>query len=235
MSIEKFKRASDGVRIYYEVHGTGDPLLFLHGNSQNGRVFKRQIDYFSKFYQCIVMDLRAHGFSSLVHENLTFQRIAQDIAEVLNFEKIEKVTIIGFSDGANVAMFFATSFPDRVNKLVLNAGNIKYEGLNLLSRVGLKTLYFTSACLRKNLSVIELMIEDSRLALNDLLKITAPTLVLNGQFDVIKHAHAKEIASHIKQAELVIVPFATHMFFYFQPMRFNYMIEQFLHKEKNDE
>ncbi|WP_252899301.1 alpha/beta fold hydrolase [Lactococcus fujiensis] len=111
--MEKWITTTDQTKIYYEIKGQGPALIFLHGNSQTGRVFQKQVAYFSNFYTCITVDTRAHGKSFFEGERLTFQKLADDVIEIINHEKIETAYLLGFSDGANIAMILAAQEPQR--------------------------------------------------------------------------------------------------------------------------
>ena len=227
-NMEKWITTSDNVKLFYEIQGTGPALVFLHGNSQTGRVFKKQVAYFSHNYRCLTIDTRAHGKSFFHGDQMTFARLAQDVFEILDAEQIDSAYLLGFSDGANIAMVLASTQPQRFKKLILNAGNRTHEGLYALMRLfSFAASKFSDLFHLKN-PTLHLLLEDTGLELRDLAHITAKTFVLNGQFDVVKSAHAREIASAIPHAQLIIAPFATHLFFYFQPRRFNRLIQAFL-------
>ena len=226
--MEKWIITSDGIKLYYELQGRGPLLLFLHGNSQTGRIFKRQVEYFQAFFTCLTLDTRAHGKSVFVGERLTFERLAQDVVEVLEAEHVDSARVLGFSDGANIAMVLASHRPELVSQLILNAGNLTHLGLYALMRWAAQLLNRLGRFLRLNLPILRLLLMDTGLNLEDLSRIKAPTLVINGQFDVVKSSHAREIAAHIPGAKLVIAPFASHLFFYFQPKRFNRLVKAFL-------
>lgn len=229
--LKKYFTSNDGTKIYYEMDGQGAPLVFLHGNSQTGHIFKRQVDFFKHEFTCITIDSRAHGRSFFDGERITFERLAEDLLEIIDEEGFDKINLLGFSDGANIAMMFATKYPERLNRLILNAGNMSQMGLYAMSRFSSKIAYFFVKLFGKNLSVVKLLLDDTGLQKEDLAKISSPTLVVNGQFDVVKISHAKEIARNIPDARLIIVKRATHSYFYFHPKRFNLMVNYFLHND----
>ena len=119
----------DGSSIHYVTAGQGLPLVFLHGNNSNYHYFSHQIRYFSEHYLVIAIDSPAQGLSTNAADHLDFLMMAQDIADVLTHEKISSAVIVGFSDGANLAIVFTKLFPEAVAGLVLNAGNRVPHGL----------------------------------------------------------------------------------------------------------
>jgi pimeloyl-ACP methyl ester carboxylesterase len=226
--MEKYFLTSDGVKLHYEVHGSGPLLIFLHGNSQTGRIFKKQVREFQTDFTCLTLDTRAHGKSVFHGERLTFERLALDVAEVMTAENSKTAKILGFSDGANIAMVLASHKPERVDQLILNAGNLTHRGLYSFMRIIPQFLNKIAGFIGLNKPIMRLLLMDTGLNLQDLHKITAKTLVVNGQFDVVKTSHARDIATSIPQARLEIIPLGTHHFFYWQPKKFNQMIRNFL-------
>ena len=102
---------TDGTDIYYLRMGAGEPVLFLHGNGGSSRFFKYQVSSFEPYFQLIFLDSRAHGRSTNGGEVLNFRLMAKDTKEALDALGIEKTSIVGFSDGANLAMAFAALYP----------------------------------------------------------------------------------------------------------------------------
>lgn len=96
---ENWLHTKDGSDIYYRVVGQGQPIVFLHGNSLSSRYFDKQIAYFSKYYQVIVMDSRGHGKSHAKLNTISFRQIAVDLKDILVHLEIDKVILVGHSDG----------------------------------------------------------------------------------------------------------------------------------------
>ena len=108
------KRANAGdVDIYYEVYGTGEPFLVLHGGGV-GCAYEMGcfIDRLKEKYRVIIPSTRGHGHSGFGTQPLTYEQKAKDMMAVLNAEKIRKVRILGFSDGAYTAYKIAALFPE---------------------------------------------------------------------------------------------------------------------------
>lgn len=115
------------VEIYYEVYGSGEPLLILHGGGL-GCTFEmgRLIDALKDDYQVIAPSTRGHGRSGIGTAAITFQSKADDMLAAVNAVTTEPVTILGFSDGAYTAYAMAALYPDRVKKIVaIGAGENK--------------------------------------------------------------------------------------------------------------
>jgi pimeloyl-ACP methyl ester carboxylesterase len=109
--------ALEGVKLYYETIGEGFPIVFIHGLSVDCRMWNPQIEYFAKDYQVIRYDVR--GFGKSVFEGDAHAHIAaDDLRDLLDHLEIKKAHIVGLSMGGNIALSFAATYPERVEKLV---------------------------------------------------------------------------------------------------------------------
>lgn len=179
--------------LFCKVSGSGEPLLLLHGNEEDHTIFEHQIPFLSKFYQVIALDSRGHGRSDHGEECLTFQRMAEDVVTVLDYFKLEKTNIIGFSDGGNLGLYVASHFPIRVDNLIVVGANYKPNGLKTKEFLYVKGLFYylkvsgyISKAKQKRMEIIDLMWHQLKLNEKDLKNITARTLVVVGENDVIK-------------------------------------------------
>lgn len=200
------------ITLYYREKGNKEPFILLHGNGENGTYFKHQIEYFSDRYRVIALDTRGHGKSQRGDAPFTIKQFAKDLNGFMDSLGIDKAIILGFSDGANIAMEFALKYPHRVKALILNAGNLNPKGvkrtIQLPIEIGYKiATWFSSKSLsaKKNAEMLGLMVNEPNIEPGELVKISVPTLVVCGTRDMIKESHTKEIAKNIPNAELVIV------------------------------
>ena len=108
--------------IYYKDIGAGMPVLMLHGNSETHMVFDYYEKKLSKEYRIILMDSRAHGRSRIKPEyagkEFTTTDMAKDVAALLDTLSISSCILFGFSDGANIALEFASLFPSRAKAVI---------------------------------------------------------------------------------------------------------------------
>ena len=113
-----------GIKMYAEVYGTGKPLLLIHGNGGSIGAFSQTIPYFSKKYQVIAVDSRAHGKTVDAKDSLSFEMMADDFAALLDKMHIDSAYVIGWSDGGINALLLAIRHPDKVLKLASTGANI---------------------------------------------------------------------------------------------------------------
>jgi pimeloyl-ACP methyl ester carboxylesterase len=107
----------NGIRLYYEIYGAGEPLLLLHGNNSSIAAFDRQIPELAKHYQVIALDSRGQGNSSADSTRLTYELFADDTAAFLDLLGIDRAHVLGWSDGGNIGLLLALRHPRKVRKL----------------------------------------------------------------------------------------------------------------------
>jgi len=111
--------AINGMQMYFEIHGEGEPLLLLHGFTGAGSNWQAFVSGLSREYQLIIPDLRGHGRSTNPSSEFTFRQSALDIFALLDHLAIEKSKAIGASAGGKTLLHMATQQPPRVEAMVL--------------------------------------------------------------------------------------------------------------------
>ncbi len=222
------------IALYYQEKGNKEPFILLHGNGQDGSYFTHQIDYFSDRYRVIALDTRGHGKSPRGAKPFTIEQFSFDLYDFMEELEIPKAVILGFSDGANIAMEFAIKYPDKVQALILNGGNLNPKGVKRTTQIPIEIGYkiakrFASKSheAKKNAEMLGLMVNDPNIEGNELSKITVPTLVICGRNDIILESHTKEIAKNIPDAKLSIIK-GNHFIANKRSMTFNKEVEGFL-------
>lgn len=208
--------AKKDVDIYYEIKGDGPPLVLLHGNGEDSSSMSRQAEYFMKEYTVISVDTRGHGKSGFGGQPFNFHLFADDLAFLLDHLKVQKTKIIGFSDGGITALHFAIQFPDRTDKIAVIGANIFPKGLKpgvrallWLSNTGMFPASFVLSVKEKR-EVMQLMLNHPSLTFDSLRGISAQTLVLAGEHDMVQNAHTIAIADNIPNAQLCIFAGGDH-------------------------
>ena len=222
------------INLYYQEKGNKEPFILLHGNGENGSYFRNQIDYFSDRYRVIALDTRGHGKSPRGTKPFTIEQFSCDLYEFMVSLELSNAVILGFSDGANIAMKFAIKYPDKVKALILNGGNLNPKGVKRSTQIPIEIGYkiagrfaSKSTDAKKNAEMLGLMVNEPNIEPTELSKITAPTLVICGSSDMIKESHTKEIAENIPNARLSIIK-GNHFIANKRYAAFNKEVEDFL-------
>jgi pimeloyl-ACP methyl ester carboxylesterase len=114
----------DGVKLYYEIYGNGEPLLLVHGNGGSMADLSAQISYFRKRYKVIAMDSRDQGESGDSQGKLTYEKMTDDLASLIDHLKIGPVNVLGWSDGGIEALLLGIRHPAKVKKIAAMAANL---------------------------------------------------------------------------------------------------------------
>ena len=216
-----------GLRTYYEAEGTGDPLVMLHGGFASVNTFAGFTPKFTEHYRVYSPERRGHGRMPDVDGPITYEIMADDTIAFLDALGIGPAHLVGWSDGANVAMITAMRRPDLVGKLVLIGTGVNINGGKPWARA--MTEHFTVDDLppllideyaalspdgREHFPVVfaklARLIIDTPQTLADLAGITAPTLVMAGDDDVVSVEHEEAMRTAVADGQLAIVPGASH-------------------------
>lgn len=222
------------IKLYYQEKGTGKPLILLHGNGEDSSYFKSQADHFQSTYRVIAIDTRGHGKSPRGDAPFTIEQFSCDLCDFMRAQQISNAIILGFSDGANIAMKFAMRHPEMVKALILNGGNLDPRGVKRATQIPIEIGYkiasrfaAKSAGAKRNAEMLGLMVNEPNIRTSELSLITMPTLVICGTRDMIKKSHTQTIAEHLPNAKLVIVP-GDHFIANKNPAAFNREVDAFL-------
>src|SRR5258705_5298991 len=119
----------NGLKMYYEVYGEGKPLVLLHGAFMTiGTNFGQLIPELSKTRKIIAVELQGHGRTADIDRPFSFQSLADDVAALLKYLKVDSADIFGYSMGGVTAWQVAIRHPEVVRRLIITSGVYKYEG-----------------------------------------------------------------------------------------------------------
>src|SRR5579863_2246104 len=130
----------NGINLYYEIHGTGKPLIMLHGGFGSFEMLAALSPALALDHQVIGVDLYGHGRTALTERPIRFEYMADDIAGLIQHLGLENADVLGFSLGGAVALQTAIRHPERVNKLVLISTPFKRVGWHPEMQVGMASL-----------------------------------------------------------------------------------------------
>ena len=241
--------------IYYKESGAGIPVLMLHGNAETHLIFDYYEKKLSMKYRVILMDSRAHGRSRIKPEyaesEFTTTDMARDAAALLDILHIPSCILFGFSDGANIALEFASLFPDRTRAVIAISGNVAPDGLILPVRAFCVGKYFCLRAaaeffqhghgidfVRKHIflhlfhhqQLASLLCNSPMISHKQLEKLQAPVLLIAGTRDLVKVSHSRLMARLIPHAQLVLVKGATHTAMFGRKAFYLKIISDFLNK-----
>ncbi|MGV3615214.1 MAG: alpha/beta fold hydrolase [Fimbriimonas sp.] len=220
----------NGLKMYYEIHGQGQPLLLLHGSFGTVEGWGSLLPTLAETRKVIVVELQGHGHTADIDRPLTYPQLAEDAAALLSALKVEKADLLGYSMGGGVAFHLAAKHPDLVRKLAVigaGTGTVEatyypevYEQYRSITPENfdfpeVKDPYLRVApdpskwkqLVAKMLQMDEL---DQGLGEEEVKGIVAPTLILMGDRDAVRVEHAVEVYRTIPDGQLAIFPGADH-------------------------
>jgi pimeloyl-ACP methyl ester carboxylesterase len=118
----------NGLNLYYEIHGAGQPLIMLHGGVSASEAFGQNLTELAKTRKVIALHLQGHGCTKDIDRPLRFEFMADDVAALMALLKIEKADVLGYSLGGGVALQTAIRHPAAVNRLIVVSAAMKRDG-----------------------------------------------------------------------------------------------------------
>ena len=219
--------AVNGLKMYYEIHGAGTPLVLIHGGGSTIQTsFSKILPLLAPHYKVVAVELQAHGHTSDRDHAESFEQDADDVAGLLEYLKIKKAHFLGFSNGGNTALQIALRHPGLVNKLVVISSFYKRDGMipgffegmqnaTIENMPGpLKTYYLQINNDKKALQTMFDKDRERMLGFKDwsdeqLHSIRAPALLIAGDDDVVTPEHTVRMSQLIPNSQLMILP-GTH-------------------------
>ena len=227
----------DGARIYYATFGHGPPVILLHGGFANTEVWGNQIPALTRAgYQAVAIDSRGHGRSSRDARPLTYELMASDVVAVMDHLNLPPAAVVGWSDGAIVALVLALHNPERLTRVFAFAANMDPSGV--IPGVDHDPMFvrFIAKAQRDyrrlsptpddfagfSAAVEHMWDTEPNYTAADLARIATPVAIVDGDHDeAIKRAHTEYLARAIPGAQLIILPAASHFAMFQQPREFN--------------
>jgi pimeloyl-ACP methyl ester carboxylesterase len=214
----------DELKIYYEIHGKGSPLVLIHGGGSTIQTsFGRVLHSFAEERQVIAVELQGHGHTPDINRLETFEQDANDVAALMKYLKIENADFFGFSNGGNTTMQIAIRHPNLVRKIILGSVIFRKDGIysdfwESLNNSRLNDMpkqlidaYKKVAPDSNDLSKMyekdkKRMVEFKDWKAEDIHSINVPALIIIGDEDVVRPEHAVEMFRLLPHARLAILP-----------------------------
>jgi pimeloyl-ACP methyl ester carboxylesterase len=232
----------NGVKIWYAEFGKGQPVILLHGGLANSNYWGSLVPALDKHCRVIVMDSRGHGRSTRNDQPYGYDLMASDVVALMDFLKIKKAAIVGWSDGAILGLDIAISHPERITKLFAFAANSDPSGMTDISKSDVFNAFFLRA--EKEYEMLSATPTKYNDFLNQLSKMWAtqpsftkarlagiktPTWIVDGDHDeAIKRENTEFMAATIPGAGLLLQPEVSHFSFLQDPALFNDDVLHFL-------
>lgn len=226
----------NGLQLYYEKHGTGRPIVLIHGGlSTADSTFAALLPELAKTRQVIAVELQAHGHTGDIDRPLRYETMADDIAALITHLGLGKADVLGYSLGGGVALQLGSRTPDLVNKLAIVSSTYRSDGWLPDTRAGMAAMdpnamlntpihdvYTRTAPNPANFSTLvtktrQLLTENYDWT-TQVAAIKAPTLLMTAENDALSRDHAQDLARLLGSkandgaatARLEIVPGTTH-------------------------
>jgi pimeloyl-ACP methyl ester carboxylesterase len=237
--------AVNGVNIWYAIFGHGTPVILLHGGLANSNYWGRMVTELAGRYQVVVMDSRGHGRSTRNSEPIGYDLMASDVIAVMDFLKIGKAAIVGWSDGAIIGLDIAIRHPERLTRLFAFAANSDPSGVADISHSAVFNKYLARAKSEyESLSptpkeyesflaqIMKMWETQPHFSSEQFSRIAAPVWIVDADHDeAIKRVDTLFMADHIPNSGLLILPQTSHFAFLQDPALFNAAVLRFLERQ----
>ena len=119
----------NGINLYYETHGSGRPLILLHGGLMSGETFGPVLPLLAERHQVIVVDLQGHGRTADIDRPIDVRLMAGDIAALIDHLRLATPDLVGYSLGGGVALQTAAQYPTKIRRLVMVSANLRPDAI----------------------------------------------------------------------------------------------------------
>lgn len=232
----------NGIKIWYATFGKGEPVILLHGGLANSNYWGHQVPVLAERYRVVVMDSRGHGRSTRDERPYGYELMASDVIGLMDFLKIPKAAVVGWSDGAILGLEIALRHRARLSKLYAFAANSDPSGVKDVEKSPVFTAFIARAekeyeALSATPGQYKPFLEQiSRMwatqphyTAADLNGITTPTWIVDADHDeAIKRENTEFMAAQIPGAGLLIQPEVSHFSFLQDPAQFTWSVMHFL-------
>jgi pimeloyl-ACP methyl ester carboxylesterase len=236
----------DGARLWYASYGSGPAVVLLHGGLGHSGNWGAQVPALTAAgYRAVLIDSRGHGRSTRDEQPYRYELMAGDVLAVMNRLVLDKATLVGWSDGATIALILALLEPARVTGVLFFGGNMDTGGVKPLIRsnplidrcigrhaADYALLSSTPDNFRNFVAGVNLMMNTQpNYTADDLRRVSVPvTIVHSANDEFIRREHADYLAYTIPLAEMVVLPDVSHFAPIQRPQLFNETILAFVRK-----
>ncbi|KQY37058.1 alpha/beta hydrolase [Rhizobium sp. Root483D2] len=233
----------NGINMYYAVYGSGPPVLLIHGGLGYADVWGAQVADLSRDHTVITAESRGHGRSTRNAEPYSYDLMSSDYLALLDYLKIDRTAIVGWSDGGIIGLDIAIHHPERLTRLFAQAANSKIDGVipTVMENKTFASYIEKAGEVYKKISptpteydafvtqISNMWASQPNWSDEDLKKITTPTAIVLGDHDeAISRAHTDYLASTIPGAKLIILKDTSHFAMLQDPQGYNKAVRDFI-------
>lgn len=190
---------TNGISLFYQVSGSGEPMLLLHGNGEDHQIFTELAAKLAEHYTIYAIDSRNHGQSQKT-EDYAYETMAEDVYSFINELNLGAVNLVGFSDGAIIGLMLAMKEPAMIKKMALLGVNLKPEDFTEESYQFVKETYEETKD-----PLFKLMLEQPNIELEEVRKVYIPTLLVHADDDIFKPETYINLLAALPNATLKIM------------------------------
>ena len=217
--------AVNGLNMYYEIHGEGPPMLLLHGGSAS--IPEKWLPFFAPYFRVIAPEQMGHGRTAdAVDRPFHYHDMAEDTVELMRQLGIERAVVVGYSDGGIIGLDMAIHHPELVSRLAVTGANARFDGYTRENQELVRGFDPTRQKASEDYARLSpdgaehwpvflgrlkpMWSTEPAFTDRELQRITAPTLLIIGDRDIVTPEHAVEMFRSIPGAQLCVVPGAGH-------------------------
>jgi pimeloyl-ACP methyl ester carboxylesterase len=222
----------NGLEMYYEIHGTGRPLVLLHGGVLTIDLsFAAVLPALAETRQVIAVELQGHGHTADIDREMSLENLADDVAGLLDHLGIESADLLGFSLGGLTSLQLAMRHAARVGRMIVASAHFRPDGYypeiaegdptstRMPTQADFRAMQEAYARVAPHPEHFEAIMGKTSGMVgsfggwkdDDLRAITAPTLLVIGDHDFVRVEHAAEMRDLIPGSQLAVLPATTHM------------------------
>jgi pimeloyl-ACP methyl ester carboxylesterase len=254
---------ANGLRVYYEVYGEGEPLLLIHGGTATCRSWTSHLPAFGQHFQVFAPDSRGHGRTDNPTGKLGYRVMADDVAALVGALGLQRPLVLGYSDGGQIALELGMRYPGLTRALVLGGTQFRFSEAYLEAtrallgiaegeevdpeRLGRDQPDFAEYLREAHghvygsgywktyvKKIASLWLTPLRYAPEDLAAITDPVLILVGGCDGVVTEESVELFRLLPNAELAVAPGSDHGFIEAKASLFDALALDFLLRYRSD-
>lgn len=190
--------------LFYQVMGQGEPLVMIHGNGEDSTIFMKSAQLLMNEFTVYLIDSVNHGRSIQV-DVYSYEDMALRLMSLLDALELSSFHFFGFSDGGIIGLLLAKEYPNRFKSLMIAGVNLYPEGM-----ITAELHHYQEVYQRTKDPLLKLMLDQTPIDPQELKKITCHSLVLCGEYDVIKLSHTKLIHASLSKSTLQIIENHNH-------------------------